>query len=282
MITFGSCGIFERYDCWCRNETNLGWMRHYQYVQDNLDPMVIEEWCYEMYQGGGSECIDIHTLQYEYCAERPTSDLRNRTEFCYHNSGIRGTFEQAHNFDDGPAYRPMDDQIYFNRYLRDIKRKTPDLHISDGVAVRNLCGPICQDFQGWNLPIMKAWEPDMDHGPIQSRHQLYEIRDMPVHERGGGEFPPDPIAHPEAKPFQKWYNLPINAISKSPHTNYRWITEGMNKFRGAWTSEGMLLYWSTHEDWQKPWYDPQWPRPPWNLQLDGWDIAEPEEEDIND
>ncbi|KAI4144247.1 MAG: hypothetical protein L6R39_004271 [Caloplaca ligustica] len=254
MIALGSCGIFERYDCWCRNETNLGWMRHYQFSQDGVEPFVIEEFCMQATKSGHGSCLDRHTLQYEYCAERPSADRKNRTEFCYHNGGM----QQPKHKDQiaGPwqwqATAWHDDDISYNKYQQSIPYMDPRFIFASRHATESLCTPICRDYRGWNLPLMKPWI--LRHGAVASRHQLLVVKDMPNQDDGGGEWPPDATLPDED--FQPSGAEPAVAYT---HWNPNPIW--------TWTSEALLLTWpydGGRDNWNAGFFDPSFPRPPYS------------------
>ncbi|KAL8736120.1 MAG: hypothetical protein Q9181_002535 [Wetmoreana brouardii] len=217
-------------------------LRNLQYNQDGLDPFFyIEEHCFQGTRSGHGKCLDRHTSQYEYCAERPTSDRHKRTEFCYYNGG---NYNQANQ-----KYKKIDDAILFNRYERKLPARSQHWINAEETAVNSLCEPICRNQYGWDLPVMKPWKPTK-HGVVKSRHQLMtDIEDVPLHYGNGGEWPPDAL-----KTEDHSAEL-AEAYHQMWQANPPWVE----------TSEEMLLGWPNGGG-NPGEYSSDFPTPPWNIQ----------------
>lgn len=227
-------------------------MRHYQFAQDGIDPFVIEEHCIEATKTGHGKCLDRHVAQYEYCAERPTPDGKNRTELCYYNGGHQLSQDESGDEYTRWDFPWRDDAIIYNKYLRLINPNSKDFIVGSHTAVRNLCEPICRDYRDWNLPMMKKWRPTgKKHRPVESRHQLLpNIKEIPNLDGGAGEWPPD-----------------ASLADASKKNKYNWNQDPSR----ASTSEAMLLYWPRVLDGgsEMPLFNPDFPRAPWSNET-GW------------
>ncbi|KAL8731596.1 MAG: hypothetical protein Q9166_003284 [cf. Caloplaca sp. 2 TL-2023] len=239
--------------------------------EPEIDPYIIEEHCMEATNDGKGRCMDRHTRQYEYCAERPTPDRKHRTEFCYYNGG-NSKRKIPHVYDvQGTPYTGFaqnEDAIIVNGLEWWFPRSHSDWITGSKEAVRSLCEPICRDYKGWNLPLMKPWDPS-GHGVVESRHQQVQNHfDFPRHPigedpqstwpkhyywPGGGEWPLDcligrtrygPDMIWDEKP--RWVETPEEMWVGWPHggEHYACTLSGCSP-RLDWVNEGF-------------------PRPPWN------------------
>lgn len=233
-------------------------MAKQQYNQVGVEPYFeIEEHCFEGTKSGHGKCLDRHTSEYEYCAERPTSDRKNRTEFCYYNAGNGRLNPNLANYDI--IFGKEHGTILFNRYERKIPWDSKHWIHTAEAGVQSLCEPICRTQYGWDLPVMKPWKPT-DHGFVRSRHQiLTDIEDVPLEYGGGGEFPPDALTRMD------WWEAGFHHQAWEP--NPPW----------TWTSEALLLSWPPgggNPTDRRYNYGYPMPRPPWNNQS-LWDRALP-------
>ncbi|KAL8693709.1 MAG: hypothetical protein Q9218_001510 [Villophora microphyllina] len=229
-----------------------------QYNQDGVEPFfAINEHCLDDTTKGQRDCAYRHTAEYELCAERPTPDGRNRTEFCYYNGG-NNNHKKLGDSADGDRFALNDDALIFNKHERMLPRKSKDWLTVTGKGVQPLCEPVCSTDYGWNMPVMPLEKGK--HGVVESRHQLMtNIKDFPVQYGGGGEYPPDALKHSAeaVSQDQEWSHSPAFASSSE-------------ELLMIWPSDGGRPQ-AKHGDGKG---HSNFPRPPWNKQS-GMDKVEP-------
>ncbi|KAI4105455.1 MAG: hypothetical protein L6R37_002718 [Teloschistes peruensis] len=54
------------------------------------------------------------------------------------------------------------------------------------------CKPVCQQFQGWDLPVMAPWEPS-PHGVVESRALSWDYFSFKRGDGAGGHWPLEPF-----------------------------------------------------------------------------------------
>ncbi|KAL8841175.1 MAG: hypothetical protein Q9170_001029 [Blastenia crenularia] len=149
---------FRRMTCWCKNETQIGWLNYYKYHNDILDrSFAIQEECVDFVKHG--ECLDYHTQETVVCQDYPTKaplfDNIATNTFCYHHRGHE-FFTKGNEAD----------VVHFNKHKHNIGIEQLTADISKE-AVDEACGMVCLDKFG--LPMLEPYDPG--HGVIESRAQ---------------------------------------------------------------------------------------------------------------
>ncbi|KAL8764831.1 MAG: hypothetical protein Q9194_006820 [Teloschistes cf. exilis] len=187
---------FRLNECWCRNDTHIAWNRYYRMDIPYLvgTPAEITEWCIEATNGDGyGECLDQHTKQYSICASyQSVHNKFRRNDFCYRNHGnVRYAKTPIEYYVDGwPNYVGWNEQEYKLTLKNAVHPDTDPEEASKQVSEH--CKPVCQQFQGWDLPVMAPWEPS-PHGVVESRALSWDYFSFKRGDGAGGHWPLEPF-----------------------------------------------------------------------------------------
>ncbi|KAL8873987.1 MAG: hypothetical protein Q9174_000612 [Haloplaca sp. 1 TL-2023] len=152
---------FYRQTCWCRNDTQIGFINHYAYYNTLLaQEYPIDEKCVDFIEGG--QCAKYPNQQTLVCRDylRKTFllPMDKVNTFCYHHRGHE-------KFTKGNE----DDVLRFNKH----KRNIPKSQIVRNVSVDNvnaICGVACH--KNFHLPVMLPYDPG--HGIIESHAEHWD------------------------------------------------------------------------------------------------------------
>ncbi|KAI4144246.1 MAG: hypothetical protein L6R39_004270 [Caloplaca ligustica] len=151
---------FRRMTCWCRNETEIGWLNRYKYHNTGLNrDFVIQEKCLDYFDHG--ECLHYHERQSMICQDYSSETVIPTTSmntFCYNNRGHEFTTKKG-----------AEDVIHFNKHKRTLEKLQRTANATREV-IDEACGRICD--AEFALPIMLPWDPG--HGNIESRAEEWD------------------------------------------------------------------------------------------------------------
>ncbi|KAL8644138.1 MAG: hypothetical protein Q9226_007916 [Calogaya cf. arnoldii] len=162
---------------------------------------IINQWCIEETPDGRGKCLDWHTKQYSACASyQARGDTEKRNDYCFKNHGNNRGLVTTH-FSEGA------DVISYNGHKRNIGEENPAFPMTLEESNKH-CEPICRSFHDWNLPTMLGIGGK--HGVVESRHQIFNVEDLPFEDGKGGPWPIRPPARAMPGGISSTYGGVIN------------------------------------------------------------------------